>query len=273
MKKAVSVYFAGALSLVFALESAAFNSQEFQEQSSEASGKEDPSTGANLAALNEQETSHEALNLEQKSTELVNSELKNSDADSALHTLLRNMRQFRASFEQTVVDAQQNIVHEAQGTLTMTRPNKLRWETTFPDETLLIADGEAVWNVDTFVEQVTVLSQEQAIKDNPIVLLTANDEATWDKFSIRTVDTSHSVTDDKTRKMSSFQVTPKQSGGQIVTLTLTFNQNDELAGLTMLDMQQQISALVFSDIETRFPLAADAFSVDVPDSYIVDDQR
>ena len=88
---------------------------------------------------------------------------------SALKALLSDMRQFRANFAQTVVDAQQNVVHEAQGVLTMTRPDKLRWETTFPDETLLIADGEAVWNVDTFVEQVTVLSQANAIKDNPVM--------------------------------------------------------------------------------------------------------
>lgn len=273
MKKAVSVYFAGALTLVFALESAAFNSHEFQEPLSDASVEDGETTAVNVADLKEQETSYETLNSEQGSSGLADNEMKNSRADSTLHALLSNMSQFRASFEQTVVDAQQNIVHEAQGTLTMTRPNKLRWETTFPDETLLIADGESVWNVDTFVEQVTVLSQEQAIKDNPIVLLTANDKATWDKFSIRKVDTSNTATDDKTHKMSSFQITPKQSGGQIVTLTLTFNQDDELAGLTMLDMQQQISALVFSGIETRFPLAADVFSVDVPDSYIIDDQR
>lgn len=273
MKKAVLVYFAGALSLVFSLESAAFNSKAFQEPSSESSAEGSATTAVNTANLKDQEISHETLIGEQGSSGLADNELQNGRADKALHALLSNMSQFRASFEQTVVDAQQNIVHEAQGTLTMTRPNKLRWETTFPDETLLIADGEAVWNVDTFVEQVTVLSQEQAIKDNPIMLLTANDEATWDKFSIRTVDTSHTITDDKTHKMSSFQVTPKQSGGQIVTLTLTFNQDNELAGLTMLDMQQQISALVFSGIETRFPLAADAFSVDVPDSYIIDDQR
>ncbi|MEC8375938.1 MAG: outer membrane lipoprotein chaperone LolA, partial [Pseudomonadota bacterium] len=111
-------------------------------------------------------------------------------ATDSLKALLADMKQYRATFNQTVVDAQQNVVHEAQGVLTMTRPNKLRWETTFPDETLLIADGEAVWNVDTFVEQVTVLSQESAIKDNPIVLLTASDNATWSQFSITELNVS-----------------------------------------------------------------------------------
>lgn len=200
---------------------------------------------------------------------------------SALKALLNDMRQFRANFAQTVVDAQQNVVHEAQGVLTMTRPDKLRWETTFPDETLLIADGEAVWNVDTFVEQVTVLSQANAIKDNPVMLLTSNDDSTWSMFSISQLDNELSKLvgqknrseQENTSGLRSFQITPKQQGGQILTLTLTFNSDNELAALTMLDAQQQISTLTFSDIETTFPLAADTFEVEVPDSFIIDDQR
>jgi len=184
-----------------------------------------------------------------------------------LQALLVTMKQFRADFEQSVMDADNNVVHEAQGKLTMTRPDKLRWETTFPDETLLVADGEAVWNLDTFVEQVTVLSQANAIKDNPIMLLTANDAATWDKFTIEQVRNP----DEPSRR--GFQVTPKEKGGQIETLTLQFNQDNELAVMTMLDAQQQTSTLVFNNIETRFPLAADTFTIDIPESYIVDDQR
>ncbi|MFZ8201700.1 outer membrane lipoprotein chaperone LolA [Alteromonas portus] len=202
----------------------------------------------------------------------------NDDVSSSLQALLSGMKQFRAGFNQTVVDAQQNVVHEAQGTLTMTRPNKLRWETTFPDETLLVADGEAVWNVDTFVEQVTVLSQANAIKDNPIVLLTSTDETTWSKFTISQMN-SGIVADNSASginndvALESYQITPKEEGGQIVTLTLTFNQDNELASLNMLDAQQQISTLVFKNIETRFPVPADTFSVDIPDSFIIDDQR
>ena len=211
-------------------------------------------------------------------TGIVQKEIINDSVSSSLQARLSNMKQFRAEFAQTVVDAQQNVVHEAQGTLTMTRPNKLRWETTFPDETLLVADGDAVWNVDTFVEQVTVLSQDNAIKDNPIVLLTSTDEATWSKFSISQMNngvptnTSASEINNDT-VMQSYQITPKEEGGQIVTLTLSFNQDNELASLNMLDAQQQISTLVFNNIETRFPVPADTFSVDIPDSFIVDDQR
>jgi outer membrane lipoprotein carrier protein len=88
------------------------------------------------------------------------------------------------------------------------------------------------------------------------------------------ISTDNSATDiNNGTSLQSFQITPKEEGGQIVTLTLTFNQDNELASLNMLDAQQQISTLVFSNIETRFPVPADTFSVDIPDSFIIDDQR
>jgi outer membrane lipoprotein carrier protein len=150
-----------------------------------------------------------------------------------------------------------------------------------------------VWNVDTFVEQVTVLSQANAIKDNPVMLLTSTDDSTWSMFSISQLDNElsqlleqgnrleqknrleqgNSLGEENKSGLRSFQITPKQQGGQILTLTLTFNSDNELAALTMLDAQQQISTLTFSDIETTFPLAADTFEVEVPDSFIIDDQR
>lgn len=231
---------------------------------------------SSVGYVNAQQTESKLTENQQKVSQQKekNSSHENNQSDAlvsakgALKVLLADMKQYRATFNQTVVDAQQNVVHEAQGVLTMTRPNKLRWETTFPDETLLIADGEAVWNVDTFVEQVTVLSQKNAITDNPIVLLTASDDATWSKFSITELSVSA-----ENEALRSFQITPNEAGGQIVTLTLTFNSLGNLAALNMLDTQQQISTLVFDNVETRFMLAADTFAVHVPDSFIVDDQR
>lgn len=239
MKKAVSIYFAGLVACTL--------------------------TSAH-AALPTSPTATVDTDTMQASTQEISTQ-EDKQSQQQLQALLVTMKQFRADFEQSVMDADNNVVHEAQGKLTMTRPDKLRWETTFPDETLLIADGEAVWNLDTFVEQVTVLSQANAIKDNPIMLLTANDAATWDKFTIEQVHKP----DESTRR--GFQVTPKEKGGQIQTLTLQFNQDNELTVMTMLDAQQQTSTLVFNNIETRFPLAADTFTVDIPESYIVDDQR
>ena len=73
-----------------------------------------------------------------------------NDAE-ALKTKLAGLESFKAAFTQSVTDENGEVVHEATGNLTMARPDKLRWETLSPDETVLIADGSAVWHIDEWV--------------------------------------------------------------------------------------------------------------------------
>ena len=183
-------------------------------------------------------------------------------ATTELRTLLSHISQYKADFKQTITDTEGNVVHEANGNIVLARPDKLRWETVSPDENLLVADGSTVWNIDPFVEQVTIIDQNKAVKDNPIMLITATDDETWSKFVVRKAD---AVSDE-------YFVTPVNQEGQIRELTLIFS-DEALVGLTTLDAQEQISSLKFNGVETRFPLAADAFTPSFSDSYIVDDQR
>ena len=191
----------------------------------------------------------------------VMAESDSEQARDALKQQLAGMQQYRADFSQEVVDNEGNLVHEAEGSLVMVRPDKLRWQTVAPDETLLIADGQSVWNIDSFVEQVTIMDQQNAVSDNPIILLTTQSEDVWDDFAIE-------YQDDK----QSYQISPLEAGGQVLSLTLYFNDNT-LTSLAMKDAQLQTSTLEFSNVDTHFTPDASLFVLDVPDSYIIDDQR
>ncbi|WP_018981822.1 outer membrane lipoprotein chaperone LolA [Salinimonas chungwhensis] len=182
------------------------------------------------------------------------------DVKSALQSKLDTMQQYKADFTQTVKDMDGTVIHEASGALTMARPDKLRWETKRPDQTLLIADGRAVWNVDTFVEQVTIIDQTSAIQDNPIVLLTTDDEKQWAEFTIQKMSDS------------AYSITPVDGTGQIQALHLYFD-GDILSRLIMKDAQGQTSVLEFNHIQTKFEPALSQFEVTIPDTYTIDDQR
>ncbi len=184
-----------------------------------------------------------------------------SSNENALKQLLSGMEQYRASFDQVVKDSNKEIVHQSSGRLVMARPDKLRWQTDRPDEVLLIADGQNVWNIDQFVEQVTIMSQDQIIADNPFILLTNTTEAAWSQFKIS-----------KDADTDEFIVTPKSDNGQIKRLTLQFKQG-KLIQLTMKDAQEQVSELQFNNIETEFSVVDDMFTPHYPDSFTVDDQR
>ena len=185
---------------------------------------------------------------------------EDAQARAQLQQKLAGMQQYQANFTQTVKDTEGDIVHEASGQLTMARPDKLRWETEQPDETLLIADGRSVWNMDTFVEQVTIVDQQRAVQDNPVILLTTSDAGEWKKFAIdRTTD-------------GAYAISPVDGQGQIQQLNLYF-EGDTLNRLTMTDAQEQRSTLEFSDIDTQFTPSVSLFEVTVPDTYTIDDQR
>lgn len=191
----------------------------------------------------------------------VLAESDSEQARDALKQQLAAMQQYRANFSQTVKDNEGNLVHEAEGSLVMVRPDKLRWQTAAPDDTLLIADGESVWNVDSFVEQVTIMDQQNAVSDNPIILLTTQSEEVWDDFTIR-----------YNEENESYLVAPLKTEGQVQSLTLYFD-DQAMTSLAMKDAQLQTSTLQFSDVETRFTPDASLFEIDVPDTYMVDDQR
>ncbi|NVK57948.1 MAG: outer membrane lipoprotein chaperone LolA [Alteromonadaceae bacterium] len=183
-----------------------------------------------------------------------------ADDASALKARLATLESFQAGFSQQVIDEQGETVHQASGKITMARPNQLRWETQLPDETVLIADGESVWHIDYWVEQVTVMSQQQAVENNPMVLLTSNDDAVWQQYSIEQLDEQR------------FNVTANKGNGQIKALTLSFADGG-LASLTMLDSQGQQSVIEFSQRQFNQTISSEAFRATTPDGFMVDDQR
>ncbi|MBT0586345.1 outer membrane lipoprotein chaperone LolA [Alteromonas oceanisediminis] len=183
-----------------------------------------------------------------------------TDAAEALQTVLRGINTYMADFNQTVVDAQGNEVHQAEGKISMAQPNLLRWHTTAPDEILLVADGDAVWQIDYFVEQVSVVDQQTAMQNNPMMLLTSNNADDWHAFDISRVD-------------NGFSITAKERS-QIMSLTLVLNDQNRITSLKSLDAQGQTSMLAFTNVRQNVPLGdANTFILTVPEGFYLDDQR
>jgi outer membrane lipoprotein carrier protein len=184
-------------------------------------------------------------------------------AEQQLKGRLDNLKTFKASFSQTVVDLQGQVLQSATGILQLSQPNKLYWELYEPNESLLVADGLSLWNIDPFVEQATVFDQQQAIDNNPMVLLAQSDSDVWDKFSI-TVTTGDDNED--------FRIEALSEESQVAALVLSF-VNEQLSKLTIIDRQQQTSTSLFSEIQQNIVIDPSVFEVNIPSGYEIDDQR
>ncbi|TDF41681.1 outer membrane lipoprotein chaperone LolA [Alteromonadaceae bacterium M269] len=189
--------------------------------------------------------------------------LQQLTAEQELKIRLANLKTFKANFSQTVTDLQGQVLQQANGLLQLQQPNQLYWELFEPNESVLIADGESLWNIDPFVEQATVFDQQQAIESNPMVLLAQPNSDAWNQFSIsKTTDS----------KVDSFRVEALSDDSQIAVLIMSFIKN-ELSELSIIDRQQQTSQSVFSDIQQNLTISPNVFKADIPEGYEVDDQR
>ena len=180
------------------------------------------------------------------------------DDKTVLRGLLAKINTLQAGFTQVVNDSQGKPLQTSSGNLILQQPDRVYWQVLVPDETILIANGERVFYVDEFVEQVSIFSQKDMVANNPLMLLTSSDESVWDQFSVAQQDFG-------------YVVTPVNNQGQITQLTLRF-VDDALTQFTLLDNQAQVSQFTLNGTVLNMPLPVNQFSYVVPEGFSIDDQ-
>ncbi|WP_133469547.1 outer membrane lipoprotein chaperone LolA [Paraglaciecola marina] len=182
-----------------------------------------------------------------------------SNVKQQLKDKLYNLRTYQAKFTQTVTDSEGTVLQEAQGKIVMSQPNKLYWELLEPNESILLADGDTLWNIDSFMEQVVAYDQNLAIENNPLILLTDPYSKKWQDYNVAIA-------------AEEFIIEPISANGSIEVLRLFF-KGEKLLGLETRDTQQQTSRLTFSDIQQNKDILQSMFSFSLPIGYELDDQR
>lgn len=182
-----------------------------------------------------------------------------SDSVSNLKQKLNKLSTFEAQFKQSVTDKNKQLLQESTGVLKLMQPNRLYWEAFEPSENILIADGATLWHVDPFVEQVIARDQQQAVSNNPIVLLSNPSSESWQGFDI-------------SQSEQTFSIVANDPDAQIDKLELVFN-GDTLVGLKLYDRQQQLSHLRFLAIKQNETINPTDFSFSLPAGFDLDDQR
>jgi outer membrane lipoprotein carrier protein len=191
----------------------------------------------------------------------MSSRVSDSSEDKALlRALLGEFTTLSASFMQTITNMQGQELQQSVGELLLKKPQKLRWTVTSPEESLLIADGNTVYNVDPFVEQVTLLDQSSLTKSNPLMLLITDEEVQWAQVAV-------------TKTKNSYTLLSLAPDSPISKLVLEFNMDRKLLSIVSLDRQQQRNKLIFSNVKHDLGIDATDFTFTPNSTWIVDDQR
>jgi outer membrane lipoprotein carrier protein len=184
-----------------------------------------------------------------------------NEADKrSLRVILAKFTSLKGNFAQNIYDMQGQELQSATGTLLLQKPQQLRWSIVSPDESLLIADGKAVYNVDPFLEQVTIMDQTSLTKSNPLMLLISDDPKQWEQVGV-------------IKEGSNYTIISLSSDSPITKLVLGFNENNVLSSLLSYDRQQQQNSLAFSDVVLDSGVNKQDFMFKANNAWIVDDQR
>lgn len=172
---------------------------------------------------------------------------------------LNALQTFSATFAQTVTDGSGEELQTAEGKILLSQPQKLYWESMEPNEMLLIADGNTLWHVDPFVEQVIAIDQKDAAQNHPIMLLAQKDSLLWNDYLVE-------------QQGNTFVLTSLDNQSDFISLTLNFDAQ-RLAGLAILDKMEQLNTLVFSDVTQNGVIDEQRFVFAMPEGFELDDQR
>ena len=149
-----------------------------------------------------------------------------------------SLTSLRALFRQSVTDARGKTVENAEGTMSLARPGRFRWDYREPAQ-LIVSDGVTVWFHDIDLEQVTIRPAAETLEGTPAMLLTGEGDLNAE-FTISDGGSAQGLTWSR--------LVPRGADGDFRELRLGF-AGSELRRMTLLDRLGQTTELEFSHIE------------------------
>ena len=158
-------------------------------------------------------------------------------------------------FEQSLVDADGEVLERTSGTLQIQRPGQFRWTYTEPYEQQLVADGLNIWSYDVDLAQVTVKPQREALANTPALLLGGSEDA------LQQFNNDGSYIEAGTTWV---KLSPKNTDSGFLRVELGFKR-DRLYRMVFFDNLQQTTLVALHDVAVDVPFEAGEFVFDIPD--------
>ena len=177
------------------------------------------------------------------------------DGEILLRHFLSEVETFEGRFEQSVVDADGDVLENSSGSLAILRPGRFRWGTVEPYEQRLVADGRNVWSYDVDLAQVTVKPQADALNSTPALLLGGGSDALED-FVIERSERDSAIT--------WVGLTPRDTSSGFRRVELGF-LDGTLSRMIFLDNLAQQTVVILSDVVVNGTIDESDFEFVVPD--------
>jgi len=176
------------------------------------------------------------------------------DSVARLHAFLQDVKSLKADFNQQVLDANGKQVKQSNGTLSLKRPDRFRWDYAKPNEEIIVADGKKLWIYDAQLQQVTVKSMSANLANSPAVLLAGSND----------VDKNFTVTDlGEKDGLAWVQLTPKVKDSDFDSVKLAF-KGDDVAVMELKDNLGGLTRIEFEHLQRNPSVSDDNFKFTPP---------
>jgi len=180
---------------------------------------------------------------------------KISIGESYLHNFLQNTRTLEANFEQTLRMHNGEILQQTSGKFYLDRPAKFRWNYRTPYEQIIVSDGKRIWIYDVDLQQVTVQKQSDSLPATPMSLLQDSSKL-QQNFTIKPLDENDGV--------YRLKLISKTSDADFAEIVIGVDEQG-LRFMQLHDQFEQVTDIVFSDIQTNKTLAKEIFEFVPPE--------
>jgi len=170
-------------------------------------------------------------------------------AAARLTSAVTSLEGLRAEFRQTVTDANGESIESAEGSVSLARPGRFRWDYRAPPQ-LIVSDGTTVWLYDADLAQVTVRPAAETLSGTPALLLSGTGRLD-DEFAISDGGAADGL--------SWSRLQPKRPDGDFSELSVGI-AGGEMRRLTLVDRLGQTTRLEFSRIERNPKFDAGTFT-------------
>jgi outer membrane lipoprotein carrier protein len=177
------------------------------------------------------------------------------DAATRIDAYLASVKTLSADFTQLVRNRDGQVVDRASGTLSLSRPDRFRWDYRQPYLQTIVADGERLWLYDSDLEQVTVRALEAGLGSTPAMLLSGSGKVT-DAFT--------SVALERQGEWTWARLRPRQEGSDFDAVALAFDSRGELAAMELRDKLGQATVIEFGSVRRNPSLDPALFRFEPP---------
>lgn len=178
-----------------------------------------------------------------------------ADALERVEAYLGPLTTLSAEFSQVVRNRDGDIVDRSSGTLSLSRPNRFRWDYREPHEQTIVGDGRRLWLYDPDLEQVTVRTLEAGLGSTPAMLLSGGGKV-GDAFA--------AIGTERVGAWTWQRLRPRDAEGDFESVSLAFDAKGELAGMELRDKLGQSTTLEFARVRRGVKLDDALFRFEPP---------